>query len=142
MRPNLQRDLPVSFISCASSASITWERTASRRRPAFFCRSTRRRWKDGYGQKRWLLPRRRRSLPVVGDFRHMARSVFRIFYINCGAFSIVETPTLFMESLHSPPHRTGEQFRFSERSKVFARGDFHHSSLREIGSSERSVRKA
>jgi hypothetical protein len=27
--------LPVSFISCASSASITWERIASRRRPAF-----------------------------------------------------------------------------------------------------------
>src|ERR1017187_1664229 len=27
--------VPVSFISCASSASITWERTASRRRPAF-----------------------------------------------------------------------------------------------------------
>src|SRR5438270_13855542 len=26
---------PVSFIFCASSASITWERTASRRRPAF-----------------------------------------------------------------------------------------------------------
>ena len=26
--------LPVSFISCASSASITWERIASRRRPA------------------------------------------------------------------------------------------------------------
>ena len=26
---------PVSFISCASSTSITWEPTASRRRPAF-----------------------------------------------------------------------------------------------------------
>ena len=29
------RQLSVSFISCASSASITWEPTASRRRPAF-----------------------------------------------------------------------------------------------------------
>ena len=27
--------LPVSFIACASSTLITWERTASRRRPAF-----------------------------------------------------------------------------------------------------------
>jgi hypothetical protein len=31
----LTSSLPVSFISSASSASITWDRTASRRRPAF-----------------------------------------------------------------------------------------------------------
>jgi hypothetical protein len=31
----LIKGVTVSFISCASSALITWERTASRRRPAF-----------------------------------------------------------------------------------------------------------